>query len=83
MNVTDNERIFNVTPCKIQVLAKQSVLFEFFFNPNAKNNLFGREIIGLAFIEDKKQLIFPFVTSVRMIGIRYNAGVDKKFARHL
>ncbi|XP_076233913.1 cilia- and flagella-associated protein 65 [Calliopsis andreniformis] len=69
----DVEGIFNITPCEMQVQAKQSVLFELLFNPSVKNNLFGREIIGSIFFKHKKQSFFPFTTSIRMIGHSFPA----------
>lgn len=47
----------------------QSALFELTFNPNIKNNLFGREIICSVFLEQEKLFTFPFVLSMTVIGL--------------
>ncbi|KOC69446.1 Coiled-coil domain-containing protein 108 [Habropoda laboriosa] len=64
----DTDGIFNVSPLEMQIRLDQSTLFELTFNPNVKNNLFGKEIIGSVYLEHEKLSTFPFVTSVTVIG---------------
>ncbi|CAK9816862.1 Cilia- and flagella-associated protein 65 [Anthophora quadrimaculata] len=64
----DTDGIFNVSPQEMEIRLNQSALFELTFNPDVKNNLFGREIIGSVFLEQKNLSTFPFVTSVTVIG---------------
>nr|XP_012139804.1 PREDICTED: coiled-coil domain-containing protein 108-like isoform X1 [Megachile rotundata] len=64
----DTEGIFKVTPSEMHVRANQSTLFEVTFNPNEKNNLFGRELISAAYFQQQQQLTFPIVMSITAIG---------------
>ncbi|XP_046143458.1 LOW QUALITY PROTEIN: cilia- and flagella-associated protein 65-like [Osmia bicornis bicornis] len=64
----DIDGIFTVTPYRMHVRANQSALFELTFNPNARNNLFGRELIASAFFEQQQDVYFPIIISVRVIG---------------
>ncbi|XP_053986638.1 cilia- and flagella-associated protein 65 [Hylaeus volcanicus] len=70
----EKDAIFSVTPCEMQVRANRSALFELSFNPNATNNLFGREIVASAFSEFKGRSRFPFITTVRAIGHSFPVG---------
>ncbi|XP_071870317.1 cilia- and flagella-associated protein 65 [Bombus fervidus] len=64
----DTDEIFNIIPSEMLVCAHQSALFELTFNPNTKNNLYGKKIICSVLLEHKKHSTFPFVTSVTVIG---------------
>ncbi|XP_076752428.1 cilia- and flagella-associated protein 65 [Xylocopa sonorina] len=64
----DTNGIFNITPSEMLVRANHSALFELTFNPNTKNNLFRKEIIGSVFLEHKQLSFFPFATTVTVIG---------------
>ncbi|XP_076545308.1 cilia- and flagella-associated protein 65 isoform X5 [Osmia lignaria lignaria] len=64
----DIDGIFTITPYKMHVRANQSALFEVTFNPNARNNLYGRELIASAFFEQQQDVYFPIIISVRVIG---------------
>ncbi|XP_017884975.1 cilia- and flagella-associated protein 65 [Ceratina calcarata] len=64
----DSDGIFKIEPLEMIVQPHQSALFELTFNPNGTNRLYGREIIGSAFLEPRRDTTFPFVISVVVIG---------------
>ncbi|XP_015438938.1 PREDICTED: uncharacterized protein LOC107193913, partial [Dufourea novaeangliae] len=70
---TDIDGVFDVTPRELQLRGGQSSLFELSFNPNAGNNLFGREIVASVFENGSMDIVFPFFTSIEVIGHSFPA----------
>lgn len=65
----DDEGIFNVKPSELRLRRNQSALFELSFHPNVRNNLFGREIVASVFTSHPRDIVFPFVATIKAIGL--------------